>query len=224
MSELYRHLLIPPNPEHVPKTHQIIDFFDELAITGALPMETKFATITFPGGSRPFGSNPETGDIHYVPNIKVNRFADLQSAADFIQGMKSFTLCATGTGPVEVPPFELYSADNYGARTPGELWRQPFELSVRCQVREKIRHFLHSPGCDCELKLEEPAIFENPWNGDPIQTGAPACARFWIEFGVGDYLMPKVTDTLDILDPRLMGIARQTFGFDFCPGCIRNDD
>ena len=102
--------------------------------------------------------------------------------------------------------------------------QKPYELNVRCKLRQEITHFLHSPGCTCDLKPDEPAVFENPWNDEPVQTGALGCARFWIEFGIGDYLIPMVRDRLDILDPRLVDAASEIFGIKFGQGCIRNDD
>jgi hypothetical protein len=69
-----------------------------------------------------------------------------------------------------------------------------------------------------------PGIFENPWNRKPIQTSGLACASFWIQIGPGDYLMPMVTDSLEILDTRLVAAANDIFGIEFTQGCFRNDD
>lgn len=130
-----------------------------------------------------------------------------------------------GTGPTGIPPFELYSADNYATRIPGNLWKQPYPFSVRCRKRQEPTHFLHSFfGCKCELRADEPGIFKNPWNDQVIETSALGCARFWIEIGIGNWLMPKITDSLDILDPRLVAAADGAFGVEFQQGCIRNDD
>jgi len=70
----------------------------------------------------------------------------------------------------------------------------------------------------------EPAIFENPWNKQPIQTSGLASAQFWIEFGIGDWLMPMITGRLEILDDRLVKLANNIFRAEFTQGCMCNDD
>jgi hypothetical protein len=62
----------------------------------------------------------------------------------------------------------------------------------------------------CDIKPDEPGIFENPWNDKPIQTSGRACARFWIQIAIGDWKLPIVTDSLDILDTRLVAAATRS--------------
>jgi hypothetical protein len=224
MSELYRHLLIPHDPAFSPELDSVARFFRELEVFDALPKETTFTVVTRTGETRAWGKNPNTGEVYYAPAININRFSELQPAVDSIRTEAFFDLSASGWGPTAISPFDLYSADNYRTRQPGVLRQEPYELNVRCKLRQEITHFLHSPDCKCELKPDELAVFENPWNGEPIQTGALGCARFWIEFGIGDYLIPMVTDRLDTLDVRLVNTANHIFGIKFDQGCIRNDD
>ena len=225
MSELYRHFLIPRDSAFVPELNQIAHFFNEFEALGALPRETKFTIITHTGKTRIWGRNPKTGEKYYGPELKVSRFPDLQHAIDSIVGERIFDLSAEVTGPAAIPPFDLYSADHYAERRPGALWNEPYPFSVRCIQREKITHLLHSPfGCKCDITPDEPGIFENPWNRKPIQTSGLACASFWIQIAPGDYLMPMVTDSLEILDTRLVAAANDIFGIEFTQGCFRNDD
>ncbi len=225
MSELYRHLLIPQDALYTPELDRIASLFERFGALGALPIETKYTVIILTGKTRPIGQNPRTGEVFYAPEMMVSRFLGLQDAIDSVAGEKNFDLIAEAKGPTAIPPFDLHSADNYRTRQPGILWQEPYELNVRCKLRQEITHFLHSSfGCKCDLKPDEPAVFKNPWSDESIQTGAPGCARFWIEFGIGDYLMPIVTDTLDILDRRLVDTANNVFHIKFNQGCIRNDD
>jgi hypothetical protein len=225
MSELYRHLLIPQDAAFVPELDTVARFFTDMETLGALPKETTFAVVTRTGETRAWGRNPETGEVYFAPALKVSRFSELQPAIDSLLGVGIFDLSASGLGPTSIPPFDLYSADNYRTRQPGILWQKPYELNVRCKLRQDVTHFLHSSfGCKCDLKPDELAVFDHPWNGESIQTGALGCARFWIEFGIGDYLIPMVTNRLDILDTRLVKATSDLFGIEFGQGCIRNDD
>lgn len=225
MSELYKHLLIPSSSEFAPELEKIGQFFDELETLEALSKERNFVVITFTGKTRAIGKNSETGEVFYGPELKVARFLDLQSCLNALSGESSFDLSVELTGPTRVPPFELYSADNYATRTPRDLWKEPYAFSVRCRRRQEPTHFLHSffggkwePGADAQ------GIFKNPWNDQVIETSAPVSARFWIEIGIGNWLMPKVTDSLEILDSRWVAAADRAFGVEFRQGCIRNDD
>jgi len=200
-------------------------FFDELESIGALPTEPKFRVVTHSGRTRVWGRNPKTGEEYYGPELKFSRFPQLQQAIDAVVGEGIFDLSAEGKGPTTIRPFDLYNADNYAARRPEILWKEPYSFSVHCKRREKITHFLHSPfGCKCEIKPDEPAIFENPWNHKLIQTSALASARFWIQISIDDWLIPMIIDTLEILDTRFLATANSVFGVEFTQGCICNDD
>jgi hypothetical protein len=225
MSELYSHLLITRDAAFVPELGKIAGLFYEFEALGALPKETKFTVVTHTGRTRVLGRNPRTSEVYYGPELRVSRFSDLQLAIDSVVEEGLFDLSAEGMGPTQIPPFDLYNADNYASRHPEALWKGPYSFSVRCKLRQKITHFLHSSfGCKCAIEPNEPGIFENPWNHKPIQTSGLACARFWIQIAIGDYLMPMVTDSLDILDTRLVAAANNSFGVAFAQGCICNDD
>ncbi len=169
---------------------------------------------------RAIAQNPNTGEVYYGPDLKIRRFPDAQRAIHAMDGKEINELWAEGNGPATVCPFDLYRA-----HLPDVLWSGSYSFTVRCRLRQEITHFLHSAlGCKCELKPSEPAIFENPWNSQPIKTSGLACARFWIEFGIGDCLMPMITDSLEILDSRLVTLANNVFSVEFTQGCISSDD
>ncbi len=220
MSELYHHLLIPPDPNFVPQVDRIALFFSELESLGALPHEFGVRAITHTGKTRTIGRNPKTGEVYYGPELNVHRFSAVEPAIDSVAKEVFFDLLVEAIGPASVPPFELY-----GIHRAEIHWAESFEFSVRCRQREKITHFLHSPfGCKCEIKPDDPGIFENPWNDEKIQTSGLACARFWIDIGIGNYLVPMISDTLDILDPRIVSVADKVFAVKFTQGCFCNDD
>jgi hypothetical protein len=225
MSELYHHLLVPRNAAFVPDLASVARFYRRLKNLGALPEHVRFTAITHTGNTRVIGQNPKTGEEYYGPELNILREQELQPALDAIRDEELFDLSAHATGPATVPPFDLYSADNYADRRPGALCQEPYPFSVRCKLRPKITHFLHSFfGCNCEIKPDDPAIFANPWNGKPMHTSGIASARFWIDIGIGNWLMPIVGDSLNILDSRLAATTSEAFGIEFTQGCFRNDD
>jgi hypothetical protein len=220
MSELYRHLLIPKDAMFVPERIQVAAFFDELKALGALPKETELIVITNSGKTRAIAQNHKTGEVYYGPDLKIERFSDPQRAIHSMDGREINELWAEAKGPATISPFDLYRAHQ-----PDAPWSGPYSFTVRCKLRHEITHFIHSAfACKCDLTQNEPAIFENPWNNQPIQTSGLACARFWIEFGIGDWLMPMITDNLEILDSRLVTLADNIFRVEFTQGCMCNDD
>jgi len=172
MSELYRHLLIPKNPEFVPKLEDVTNFYNELRNKGALPRDPKYVVVTFTGKARRWGRNPKTGEEYYGPELKFDRFTDLQSAADCVRRERAFEIHARGEGPTAIPPFELYGANRSDVRR-----EQSYEYCVYCKLREKPTRLLCNPVlCKCEFNPDEPGIFKNPWKDADIETPGPAWA------------------------------------------------
>jgi hypothetical protein len=220
MGELYRHFLIPSEPEYLPERDRVARFFTELTRLEALPQEATYVTLASTGRTRAIGRNPGTGEVYYGPELKIDRYTDLHAAIGLLGDQEATDLWAEGAGPAAIPPFPLYRVNQ-----PDTVWSDAYSFSVRCKLRQKPTHFLHSPfGCKCELKADERVAFENPWNQQLIQTSGWACVRFWIEFGIDDYLMPMITDSLEILEPRLVAVARDVFGLEFSQGCLCNDE
>jgi hypothetical protein len=208
-----------------PNLEQLTQFFVSLKTIGGLPEHASFKVVAHTGRTRLWGTNAKTGEEYFGPELKISRFVELKDAVQCALEEQNFDLAAEAKGPARIEPFELYDADNYASRLPGPPCSKSYTLSVRCKQRDKVTHVLHSVfDRKSDVMLGEPAVFENPWNHEPIQTSALSGARFWIELGVGDYLMPMVRGTLDILDPRLVTVANDVFGIKFDQGCIRNDD
>jgi len=225
MSELYHHLLVPRDPEFTPHLDKVASFFKELEAIGALPKEAQYVAVTLTGKTCLWGRNPKNGEEYYGPELRVGRFTEPSEWVVSATGEPSFDLQVRGDGPATIPPFALYSADSYKDRRPGALWKEPYEFSIQCRQRDKLTHFLHSNfGCKCEVRPDDPGIFENPWTDQKIRTDGCACARFWIDIGIGNHLMPMMTDRVDILDPGLVSAGNSVFGVEFTQGCFRNDD
>jgi hypothetical protein len=62
-------------------------------------------------------------------------------------------------------------------------------------------------------------VFRNPWNNETIHVQNAACARFWIEFMFGNWLVPKIERSLDLLPPEILFLVIGSFGVEFAQGC-----
>jgi hypothetical protein len=44
-------------------------------------------------------------------------------------------------------------------------------------------------------------------------------AHFWIEFKFGNWLVPRIERSLDLLPPEILALATESFGMSFAQGC-----
>ena len=79
-------------------------------------------------------------------------------------------------------------------------------------------------GCDVPFfgkpcgKQSRTALFRHPLTGALIEVANASCARFWVEFEFGKWLLPKIDDSLNILDPAITDLTDQCFGLAFAQG------
>ena len=62
-------------------------------------------------------------------------------------------------------------------------------------------------------------VFPNPWTGGVIEVADAGCARFWIEFEFGKFIYPKITDNLEVINPKIVSAGEECFGTKFAQGC-----
>jgi hypothetical protein len=63
-------------------------------------------------------------------------------------------------------------------------------------------------------------VFRNPWNNAEIKVPGAGCARFWIEFMFGNWQVPRIEKSLDLLPPEIMVLVTETFGVSFSQGGV----
>jgi hypothetical protein len=225
MSQLYRHLLIPPDAEFVPGHESIGQFFAELEAAGAMPDDRKFLVVRQTGRTRCIGKNADTGEVYYGPELEIDRFDEIQPALKLIQGASNFDISVEGYGPSKVPPFDLHSADDYATSVLGACWEGKFEYEISCQLRSQVER-VHWSAFDDESDDAStgPVSIRSPWAENPVFCSGLSHARFTVDFGIGDFRMPRITNTVDILNPHLVALADKTFGTKFTQGCRINDD
>jgi len=219
MPEQYAHTLIARDPEFAPTYGQIIAFFDGLTNIGASPVSAKLVVMKPSGRLRSF-TDPLTGEKKSFPahdRVVLENIADLAST---IQMLQQYIVSLDGQGPPRRPPFALY---HNGASFDGE-----YGFAVRCCLRaepvctsdlgdNEDRGALAEFGQSCST-LSETGRFRNPANGAVIEVAGAGCARFWVEFEFGKWLLPKIEDSLDILDPAITKLANWAFAMEFAQG------
>jgi hypothetical protein len=225
MSELYRHLLIPANVSFLPERTQIAAFYDQLDDLGALPKDRSFVTILKTGRTMLIAEDQITGEPVYGPELKILRFTDFTSAFHSTHNEGWFEFIVEGWGPASIRPFEVYSADDYATRQLGEVSEKPYEYSIYCNLRSEVEQVHWSAFGDHPGEgPSDSGTIEFPWGNSLIQSSGPACARFTIEFGIGDFLVPALKDSIEILDERLVRAANQIFDTRFTQACRVHDD
>jgi len=175
--------------------------------------------ITKPSGRFRSPTNLFTGDtlpisIPVLDHVKIDRIVDIARA---VEGLRNYNLLASGEWTAEKRPLVLLTTD-----------KVPYADSYLCQASCHVRPELVSTSCwNKFLSPNGPSvppfgeackdesrvgIFSHPWTGNLIQVPDAGCSRFWIEFEFGKFLLPKMSDSLDVLQPTMIAEIEQCFG------------
>ena len=217
MPEQYLHTLIPTDPAFAPTPEQIVQFFDGLFALGVEPLNWKLLLVKPSDRVREF-KNPLTGEVKSTPlndRVPVEHPGDLASAIGTLQ---QYFVSLDGQGPPRVPPFRVYYENS--------LFTKTYGFVIRCHL--KLQPVSMSDLGDGQTGKEVPffgepcsrrdALFRHPVSGELIEVSQAGCARFWVEFEFGKWLLPKIDDSLSILDPSIAAMADQAFSTTFKQG------
>jgi hypothetical protein len=215
MPEQYVHLLISKESEFAPSAEQVIGFCDGLGRQSASPLNAKRFFLKPTGRVRTF-TDPLTGAKKSFPANDRIVFESTSDLVPLIGTLQQYAVMLDGEGPPPLSPFPLYFNDfpfteNYG-------------YAVRCVVRpkpvsmsdvsaEEISSFGEPCGTDGRAGL-----FRHPVSNELIEVEGAGCARFWIEFEFGKWLLPQINHSLAILDSRIVALASASFGLEFSQG------
>ena len=217
MSEQYLHTLIPGDTRFVPAPGQAVQFLDGLFALRAAPLNWKLILMKPSGRMRQF-TNPLTGEVKSVPandRLTFEKAADLNSA---IESLERYSVALDGEGPPTVPAFALYFknapfVETYGYAIRCCLKDEP--VSMSCLGYEQTENELSSFG---KPYVEQDALFRLPDTGELIKVAGAGCARFWIEFEFGKWLLPKFDHSLELMNPSILALATQSFSLTFKQG------
>jgi hypothetical protein len=149
----------------------------------------------------------------------VRDFASLGSISEIAErllGLDDYDVMVSGQGPAKVPPFKLYATTDSESEFKGT-----YSYEVRCRLRAEAVSTCEEPpfGSPCSSQRQN-GIFRHPNTGATIEVPSAACARFWIEFQFGKWLLPKIDRSLNLLEPSILASAIEHFGAGFVEGCI----
>jgi hypothetical protein len=226
--EQYIHTLIAADSAFVPDPLQIEQFFEVLTesfhfrAVNAADSQPELRVLIY-SGRRRYAANAYTGEAFTYPvpdQAKVEQIADVGRT---IAGLKNYAALAAGEWVPGDRPLALLTSD-----------RVPIEGSYFCEVGCNVRPEAVSVSCwNKFLRPNGPAvpnfgetcksestigIFSHPWTGALIEVPDGGCARFWIEFEFGKFLVPKMSDSLDVLRPAMVGQIEDCFGTRFVQG------
>lgn len=216
MSMRYTHLLIPAAPDFLPARDAVVRFFIRLEEVGATPVDATYS-VSVPGPPR-HGRNTMTGETITVPSRIFTPVAGLTAASLPSATLDDYDLLLAGLGPPShLAPFNAF------AFTKGieSIHRGKYGYEIRCSVRPQFFPMssaaFYDPPC---ASAGWGATYVHPISGKTIHVAGPACSKFWIEFRLGNWLLPKMGDGVDCLDPVLLEIATNCFGTKFVQGCL----
>jgi hypothetical protein len=220
VAEQYVHTLIAKDTQYAPKPEQIIRFCDDLSALGAAPLNPKLSLMKSSGRVRSF-TNPLTGETRSIP---ANDRVSLESTASLVSAigtLQQYFVALEGQGPPALLPFELYLN--------GAPFTESYGFIVRCRLRgepvsmsdlagEQTGDDIPSFGEPCG-RPHATGLFRHPVTSERIEVVNAGCARFWLEFEFGKWLLPKIANSLNILDSAIVGLANNSFGLEFAQGC-----
>lgn len=219
--EQYVHTLIAADSGFVPKPSQVEKFFELLTTNYHFRIisDGRFQPglrLMKPSGESRSVTNPMTRESLSMPifdRIKIENLSDLSRAAE---GLESYSVLASGEWALEKPFILLTTEEipftgSYLCEASCHI--QPEPVSTSCWDEEAGPNDLKVPyfGDPCEMKNSN-GTFSHPLTGKPIRVADAGCARFWIEFEFGKFLLPKMDDSLNILSPTMVTKIEDCFG------------
>ncbi len=221
MPEQYAHTLVPERVNFAPRPQQVSDFFSGLVRLGTAPLEATVEVMKLSGRSRSF-TDSITGEARSWPLYDHVALQSITNFPDALTGLGHYNAVMAGQGPPPVPPFSL----DYTGKT----FTQVYSFNVRCCLRADVvstsdwhpeistARTVPSFGEPCTLN-DRIGVFHHPSEGTIIEVPNAGCARFWIEFEFGKWLVPKIHDNLNLLVPVIIRNAEEHFATKFVQGC-----
>jgi hypothetical protein len=223
--EQYAHLLIASDPDFVPDPSRVEVFFD------MVQKDFQFQFIKAPKDRMPglmamtsaevvrTMKNPFTGEER---TFRVPKWFALERTAEIVTLVADeakYGVMMSGKWPAGAAPIELLVCD-------GKAFEEALVCTVLCMVRA-------NPVCtgdwwgedrngECEFGFGDPngpiqaaGVFTHPWTGKRVDLPNAGSSRFWIEFEFGKWLLPKMTDNFDVLQPAFVDAIQNCLGVRF---------
>ena len=220
--EQYAHLLIAADPVFAPSPAKISKFFSDLIRDFRFVyMRSKEEWLPGLQLSKPSGrvrteTNLKTGETFQIP---IPAWTELETLSAIEDGLSEVSLYGVYTSGKWTPadlPIALFTPDN-------EQVSDDHNCIVGCEVRPTavstsdwwgdnqsgLNALLFD---DPQSPLREDGVFTNPWTDERIIVPKAGHARFWVQFGFGKWLYPRLMNGFEELDPSLVSAAETCFG------------
>jgi len=212
----YTHTLIPDQVDFVPDPKQIRAFLASLISLGAAPLEPSFG-VSMPSGKGITFTNPFTGKTESFGTYKSKKVKSVAGISDALKELDDYNLVVSGKGPPKLPAIKFdykgrYEFDVHCCQRAEVVSTSDWHDEV--PVKQKVEFF----GRPCNPKSRL-GIFHHPKTLKVIEVPMAGCARFWIEFEYGKMLFPRIKDSLDLIEPKIIGAAESDFRVKFIQGC-----
>ena len=207
-------MLIPDLPDFVPQPAQMTAFFEGLIRHGSAPQKATIRIAKLSGKVRT-GSNAFTGETITIPAREFVSLQDIHAISQGLQGLDDYTVYFSGQGPAEHPPFKLYMASDPQCQSEIET-AQWYE--VNGNLRKSAVSLSEASWMEPCVSDGSEGVFLNPWNNETIIVQNAACALFWIEFMFGNWLVPKIEKSLELLPSSILALASEIFEVSFVQG------
>jgi hypothetical protein len=205
MSLQYVHLLIADRVDFTPQPEQVVEFLENLKKLESAPTGATLRVGKLSGQFRK-GFSALTGEMISVPKREYVSLGSISEIPAQLSGLGDYDVVTSGQGPAKFPPFKLYTITAPAGLQTGR--GSPIEPEFTQRYGYEVR---------CCLRSE--AVFHPPLSGLTVERPNTACARFWIEFQFGKWLVPKIDDSLNVLSTSLLAKAIECFGTGFAQGC-----
>jgi hypothetical protein len=218
--EQYVHTLIPSDPHFVPDPEQVARLLDGLTALGAAPLNPE-PLLHRPSGRLRSFRDPLTGETRSFPENDRLKLASNKDVAAALGDLPQYSVSLKGQGPPKLPPFPLYSGDS--------LFSSNYSFTIGCHLRDRLVSMsdmghdqaaqnLAAFGQPCEAPGATAAFFRHPLSDELLEVANAGCARFWVEFEFGKWLLPRIDNALNIIEPSITQLAAESFGVPFAQG------
>ena len=226
--EQYIHTLIPSNSVFVPKPDQIAEFLEYLVssfgfrVISARPFQQGIR-VAKPSGRVRTGTDPLTGETISIPvhdRIKVENFPEI---LPLIEGTKQYDVLVSGDWGIANRPLVLATPDavpfeqDYLCEVGCHLRPTPVSMSCWAAASAPNGSVIPSFGEPCDSSRKT-GTFSHPWTGEALEIPDAGCARFWIEFEFGKFLLPVMSNSLELLNRPVVAKAQECFQIAFAQG------
>jgi hypothetical protein len=218
VGEQYSHTLIAIPKDFAPSAIQVEKFLTAMVAWNVVPGIPTISLRVPTGKTHEYPYlNPFTGKNLTVELKDRKKLGTLTEIAAAVEQLRDFELEVAGVGLPKLPAIAI-ECDG------------PYHVGVTCYVYSQLRSTSdphEQPTSEKEVTgyrqvftgTETEGYFTNPCNMEVIKVPSAGCSRFWIEFELGKFLCPKISNTLELLNPAIVKEAENVFGIKFVQGC-----